>query len=266
MRHQEVAVSVDYRRPPIAESVIGIEFDPIPGLGIIALAELHKRWSDDFPIPHEVDALPPSRPAAQGPGVGIFLGEGPGSRLWSISADQHLLVQVQRDRILLNWRRLDGERGTYPGFDQLRAQFERVLNVLEEFVTVSLRSTIRPLVSEWSYINHIVAEGELGKEVFHVWRDPQPGLAGEVLQSRFQHVRAWGEPDANGQLEITGEPMGSGPLAPLQVAISCKYFAARSTTVDNALKRCEEAHAYARNAFEVITTDEARKVWEGLDE
>jgi uncharacterized protein (TIGR04255 family) len=261
------AAVVHFERPPVSEVVVGLEFDPIPSIGVMGLAALHSLWSEDFPASQEVDALPPSRPASQGPGIGVFFGQTPGVRLWSVSADGHTLVQVQRDRLVFNWRRLDADRGTYPGVDEVIRIYSDVVEKFRSYVEGQLHSELRPLVAEWSYINQIEAAGDLGKEVFQVWRDPDESLVGDVVQSMFQHVRAWEQPDggASGQLEILGQPLGLGPNATLQLTITCKYFMSGTTDLSQALTYCREAHDRARSAFETITTPEAQEVWRGTN-
>ena len=52
---------------------------------------------------------------------------------WFLSEDGVQLVQVQHDRLTLNWRELD-HPVTYPRYEALRARFQELLAMLQECV------------------------------------------------------------------------------------------------------------------------------------
>lgn len=250
----------DYGSPPVVEAAIGIEFSTLP-MGFIALADTQHLWRDDFPNSAEQPALPPTRPISQGAGFEMVLGSGmPAPRLWLLNDDGHLLIQVQNDRLFLNWRRLDGAADAYLGFDAMLARFREILAQFVAYVVERLGTPLVPLVSEWTYVNHIDST-PTAVSAFRIWNDSGLNLPGTPMVTRFQTVRGLQFGTIPGQLTLNSEPLGVGDTAPMQFTISSQFFHNPDTTIETALEAVEQAHRDARLTFEAVTTDEARKGW-----
>jgi len=253
----------DYSAPPVVETVLGIEFSPLPDFGFVSVARTHELWAHEYPHIMEQTALPPSRPAAQGAGFELQFGvDAPAPRLWAIAEDQHELVQVQRDRLVLNWRRLDAFPSSYPGFDPLMATYEGLLSRFIGHLGDSL--TLQPLVVEWTYVNSIEPKQMAEADAFTMWSDPKFGLNETPIQTRFHHTSEFAAADAaQGQVDVRAEPAAPGPGSSIQMTVSCKIFLPAESATDTALRYCHEAHKVARQAFEATTTPEAKASWGG---
>lgn len=146
----------DFARPPLTEVALGVVFEPVE-IGAVGLAELYQRWRDEFPNVQEHAALPPLfEPPQPGSGLVIEVGHPP-MRLWMLTAAEDQLVQVQRDRLVVNWRRIG--RGDYPRYHALRALLDRKLADLGSFLEGRALPVPPPVAVEATYVNLIEAEG-----------------------------------------------------------------------------------------------------------
>jgi uncharacterized protein (TIGR04255 family) len=122
---------VEFDHPPVYEAVIGIEFNAL-NLGAVKLAGLQTVWGAKYPTVQELPALEPSVAAGQpGPLASFSISMAlPALRLWFLEPTGHFIVQVQRDRLLLNWRKL--EDGVYPRYAALRERFAIIVDDLRD--------------------------------------------------------------------------------------------------------------------------------------
>ena len=253
---------LEYSNPPVIETVVGIEFSALP-IGFMGLAAVHAMWKAEFPSTLEQEALPPSRPVAQGAqGFHLQWGSGlPPARLWMLSNDEHLLVQVQSDRLLLNWRRLDAESETYPRYESLRAKFVNLFDDFQGHVQKEFGMPVTPLAVEWTYVNRIEADDSNEGAMFSVWREPNLKLPGKSMLTRFNNVRELESHGLQGQLTVTAEPLAAGEGEPINLTVSTQFFLTPDKSPGDALGAMDDAHRYSRLAFDAITSDDAKKMW-----
>lgn len=142
----------EYDHPPVIEVAVGVEFLPVDELDIAALVNLHNVWSDDYPKIILQPELPSaSRFASQLPVV--FNTGVPPVRLWSLSEDENFLVQVQADRIVMNWRRISDAE--YPHYDNIVVQFQARWSEFVDYLGRIGASPPSPTVAEVTYVNSI---------------------------------------------------------------------------------------------------------------
>ena len=72
-----------------------------------------------------------------------------------------MLIQLQSDRLLLNWRR-GAQNAEYPHFEVVSAEFRRIYQLFAEFCTGEKLGTIEPTRCEMTYVNHISNAQESG--------------------------------------------------------------------------------------------------------
>jgi uncharacterized protein (TIGR04255 family) len=107
------------KNPPIIELVIGFIFEPIESLNVLSLATYADTRRHDFPN----KSLHP--PVRETPG---WFQYDQNHRLWMVSLDDQFVVQLQHDRMYVNWRK----RGRYPRFDDHEGKWV-LTRALEEF-------------------------------------------------------------------------------------------------------------------------------------
>ena len=114
---------------------MGVQFEPLLQMRQGHLGLFWAEIRDEYPKTRDLQALDPATDAldADEPTFTLRLSDVPPlHRAWFVSVDETLLVQVQSDRLIHNWRQVRGE--PYPRFETLYgtfaqrfAQFEAVL-------------------------------------------------------------------------------------------------------------------------------------------
>lgn len=194
---------------PIIEALCGFHFEPIGELDAMALGEFRAVLRTEYPS-HQLQP-----PLMEGPLSFLPPGE---VRLLMTSDDGERVIQVQRDRMYFNWRRV--ENGEYPRFSDRGKKGVRSLAIdaFERFAEFCrVRFGQAPVVRrcEVAKINHLV-------EAEH-WQDPDdlatllPAMApwlrlgaGSVagFQCGVQSQRANGEAFVNVQSAVRGSVGG----------------------------------------------------------
>jgi uncharacterized protein (TIGR04255 family) len=148
-----------YKNPPINELIIGAYFDP--PLFQLQAERVGLFWSQvrgEFPV---IVQQPEMAMPIVGQSFQINFEPYPMPRFWLIAADDVMLMQIQRNAFLLNWRKREKE---YPRFDRVKDQFDRYFGAFRSFMKSELGTDDLPVrVLELTYHNVIQAgEGWTG--------------------------------------------------------------------------------------------------------
>jgi uncharacterized protein (TIGR04255 family) len=199
--------------PPVVEVALGVEFLQLPGLGAVELVGLHDLWRSDFPKIQEQPALPPTSFAGQTGFQFKVVSTVPPIRIWMLNDGEDELLQVQNDRLLLNWRRVLGDDRKYPRYDHLRETYEKVLAMFRERVTERAVGTFQPQTAVVTYVNRFAFEtGEGLKDVIAVlnpdWNlllnaSPEIRLVVPVASGAGDLIVAASTDASHGYLEVT---------------------------------------------------------------
>ena len=161
----------EFENPPVVETVLGAQFDPITGLQNAHLGLfwqfLQKEWPDGGWT--EIDEIPPLEQQAEvfkekqnwaNMGLQLRLTENPANRLRIKNVAQDRMIQIQNGRLHFNW--LGG--GEYPRYHKVKPEFEKTLEIFKRFLKATFKE--EPRFNQWevTYVNHI-PKGEL-------WSDP----------------------------------------------------------------------------------------------
>ncbi len=138
---------VNFSNPPVAEVLLGVAFDPVDGLSSYLSGALFDRWRADYPTVTQQPELPPPVNLDSGPGAFLRLGPPVATRLWFMAADGGFLVQVQPDRLVVNWR--TGAGREYPRYPAVR---ERFVSAWRDVCAVAGRQP-RVFQAEVTYVN-----------------------------------------------------------------------------------------------------------------
>lgn len=258
---------LSYRHPPLVEVVLGVTLRPLPNLDFAALADLRTRWRDEYPLVQEQPPLPPDPVANDaGPPVTVQVGAPP-TRLWFLSRDKQRLLQVQHDRLIMNWRA--GEGGNpYPRYRSLRASFETRMEDFISFLNerdVAAGGAVRPLAVEVTYNNAISADGERTlplERVLSTHRSVDSHL-GEPTQESISYTFDLSSSDGYRSLvHVTAGSDANQRDAPLTLRLSA--HAAVNGGVKDVLAALDLAHDRVVRTFEEITTDAMQSRWEKL--
>jgi len=148
----------DFRKPPLAETVLSLQFEPVAGLTTAHVGLLWARFRDQFPMIEEHPPLPavfekfqPPTP----PQVEVSFEEKPPvPRLWFRNEPGSELIQVQSDRLIHNWRKMEG-LDPYPRFEPIRDKFRDEVGILEGFLSEEKLGMLVVNQCEVTYVNHI---------------------------------------------------------------------------------------------------------------
>ncbi len=262
----------DFGDPPLIEVVHGIQFEPL-GFSVVHPGQFYNLIADRYP---SVEAHPPLQPVqelfgtlAVGP-PGFRFEVGPVvdmPRAWFISPDSAFIAQVQRDRLLLNWRLT--ERGTaYPRYQGMRSEFNVLYSRLEEFAADTQLGPFVPNQVEITYISHIV----LGKVTE---QNPHPAKFFRIFSE--DHGPEWSTPLEAIKFEAKYllQREGSRPIGRLYVVITpfekegnrllqlelTARGAPETPNQEGVVNFFDFAHNETLKCFAGITTVEAHGAW-----
>jgi uncharacterized protein (TIGR04255 family) len=77
----------------------------------------------------------------------------PALRLWMLNNSENEMLQVQNDRLFLNWRRAPGDTQTYPRYDYLREAYEHIIEAFRNRVKELHAGTFQPHTAVVTYAN-----------------------------------------------------------------------------------------------------------------
>jgi uncharacterized protein (TIGR04255 family) len=260
----------EFDNPPVVETVLSIQFEPLPLVRTAHLGLLWNQYGDIFPTTEERPPL--NQVSEQFPETPVVraglrlqaLDHQPVPRLWFTNAAGNEMIQVQNDRFIKNWRK-EGEGALYPRYEKtIRPNFERDYRLFLAFLENSHLGTPHVNQCEVTYVNHIVAGegwehfGELEK-VFTFWRSPTVAPPGAVDDAML-HVR-FVIPDGD------GEPCGRLHLD-LQPAVRISdnrpmyvlNLTARGQIGDG-IEFFDVGRKWIVHTFKRITTDSMHKIW-----
>lgn len=210
-------------RPPIAEVACGVVFESL-AIDPVSVGPYAQQRLADFPRHELMPALEDVPP--QGVPSLVFNQGLPRLRTWLISADDALVLQLQHDRLFLNWRRVGG--AAYPRFsdhDGKPGLLSRSLEELERFSSYWEQAhQARPVASriELVKIDHLL-EGRDWRGIHDLakalpWIEPLIGLArsdAPGLQVQFA------EPRGDGLFTITLQaPTSVNRIATLETRVA----------------------------------------------
>lgn len=187
----------DFKAPPLAEMVLGIQFAGLGGFQALHLGKLHDDFSDRYPETAQVAPLAPTFEffglPKTGTEVSFGLQFGPElPRVWFLTQDKERLIQFQPDRLLLNWRKLK-EDSQYPRYEALEDEFREAFNKLCSFLESNKLHPIEINQCEVTYINHI----------YTVSGKPVSGDAGEILRCwRRECIQEFGDDLENSEVRL----------------------------------------------------------------
>ena len=245
----------DFARPPVIEVALSVQFeDPLDlgGSDIVSLAEAWPELEPELrPVLPEMDLNPSHHEMPNDDADDL--------RLWLSGESGSRVVQVQHDRLAVNWARSDPSE-EYPRFGTLRDSFIDAWHRLDAATGGELLADICQVL----YVNHIGAESgwesvEHTSKILCPWSGtmsdeflPEPEIAANYLHFHMPDPGQWLDIET-GPVRVDDEP---------KLAM---YLAARGMTerydLDSALDLLDLAHEWIVQGFVSITTPEAHKIW-----
>jgi hypothetical protein len=267
---------VTFDAPPLNEAAIGVQFPGSPVDDGIALADFWPHVRPEFPGLERQMPLPaqsedfevPPKPV---PPVQFFPVQSQVQRYWFVSSDETRLIQLQADRLVVNWRqRRAGD--VYPRYRELRREFERSFRTLvDEALPQARRELASPEWCEVTYINHVDAIPSRGgghhrplsdvlRVVARVRSDDVPAPEDAQYQQRSLITGSNGEP--TGRLYVAAQPAWrqDDGLPIYNVSLVARARPTEST-IKSMFECFDHLHALIVRTFVGITTSTMHQRW-----
>lgn len=275
----------DFKRPPLVEVVLGVQFSELTGYRTHHAGLLWERhFRRDFPRcverpPIEAVFETFGRASLGPPSLKVQIVEAPGPivpRLWFIKDDHTELIQMQADRFLHNWR--SEQKAPYPRYEPIRERFFHELKKVESFLDGEKIGALEPNQCEVTYVNHVaLADGadpwtQLHR-IFGVWQSfdalPLDGGArlpapeGADLSLRFIiHDPKSGEP--LGRLHIQAQPAIATETRRIMRLNLTARGAPSTPTHQGVADFLDLGRAAVVRGFAAVTTPEMHDFWERI--
>ena len=259
----------EFELPPVIETVLSVQFQPLVKFTVPHFGLYWAKIRDQYP---HVRATPPLSHAMEvfggqrkKPGIGIRVVEGDEARCWFIDSTQTHLIQVQRDRFILNWRKVAGTE-IYPRYLTFKPKFVDEWKRFRAFVADQALGVPEVNQCEVTYVNHF----EFGNEwkspadlprVLSCWKGISPGsllAEPELVQFTSRYIL----PEQKGRLHVTLQPAFRARDAKevLQLNLTARGKP-DSTELDDILKFFDLGHEWIVKGFTELTTAEMHRLW-----
>jgi uncharacterized protein (TIGR04255 family) len=267
------SVLAEYARPPVVEVAVSVQFEELAGFRAVHFGLFWEKLRSRYPI---TEHHPPLASVVE-----LFGSRGakhaslsvesqfPVGRCWYLSDDKLRLIQVQPDRFVLNWRKLDTDT-KYPRYENLKKAFQSELALFLGFVAEQELGGFEPTQCELTYVNHLPAgQG---------WQDlrdlpkivaPWSGVTSEAHLPDIEDIRfAWQH-----RFDEDGAPIGRVHVqlqSAFRVSNGARLLnlqllgrgAPLGNGLDGVLAFTDRAHEWIVRVFTAITTEHMHEVWE----
>ena len=153
-----------YDAPPVVETILGIQFEPIPGF---TNGHLGSFWSylggrDAWPHTNDARAIPQEfewfgeerKWIEMDKGIRLGLTTIPTTRLQLRNADRDRMVQIQDGHLYYNWLGQDG--GQYVRYEKIKREFDDIIQKFRAFLEIQQLPQMQPNQWEVAHTNHIL--------------------------------------------------------------------------------------------------------------
>jgi len=271
----------DFTAPPLTEVVLGVQFSELRGYRTVHGGLL---WNSEYRafFPY-FEERPPIRPIFETFGaapatesrLNIELRQQPDiPRLLFYNESGNELVQVQSDRFMHNWRKVD-DNTEYPHYEYIRNIFHENILSFQRFLKKENLGEIDPNQIEITYVNYIdMPEHETAKDfLFRVFS----GISSESLsdfetdivlvdaeEMQFSQRYALRDTATDpfwGRLHVHARPTQTAEgVACVRLDLTARGQP-KDATISGVLDRLDTARKAIVNVFCNITTSEMHEQW-----
>jgi len=260
----------EYTSPPVIETVLGVQFNPLSDFQIPHFGLYWSRIREQYP---SFEIQPPlgsvfeqfgQKEAQKDVLVRIEKGP-PGFRCWFKDQQQTHLIQVQRDRFIVNWRKVTGDE-VYPRYGQFRPRFQTQWDRFCEFLETERIAAPQVNQCEITYVNHLEGEKEFksfgdAERIYTLWSAlPTEGFLPSPEAVRF-NIRFL-LPEQKGRMHVFSEPKlrTRDGKEVLQLTLTCRGTPL-SPTSEGILDWFDLGHEWIVRGFTQLTTNEMHQLW-----
>ncbi len=266
----------EFENPPLIEVALSVQFDPLSAFQAPQIGLLWEKYRDRFP---KTEQHPPLENVTEKfelplrPEFRIELSTAPPvPRCWFLNDAGSELIQVQADRFIHNWRKVDNS-DQYPRYEHIRQRFSNELTIFCEFLLSEQLGEFKPNQCEITYTNHIKSAPNLNihkqiNQTFTVWKtkysDDFLGIP-ENVKIATQYVFYNSEEKPVGRLHISSQPVfNASDKKPIQVLTLTARGAPESPSIEGVLAFLDKGREKIVRGFTSITTPKMHKKWRRL--
>jgi hypothetical protein len=262
----------EFERPPVTEVAISVHFDEIGAFQPVHFGLLWTRLGNRYPRTEYHSPIGPTIELFDGQREGNvaiqFHSELPVGRCWYLNEKGTELLQLQPDRLTLNWRKLDTD-AVYPRYSHIRTRFAEELAIVAGFMEEMKLGFVRPLQCELTYVNHIPqghgwdTPADLDR-VTTLWAgSTSDGFLSGPAEVRFAaQYLIEDETQPRGRLHVELHPAQRAVDKSRLVAL---HLVARGApigaTMDGVFAFSDLAHEWVVRGFTSITTKSMHELW-----
>ena len=257
----------EFRRPPLNEVVLGVQFDLPGGYQQIRAGEVWKLFAGDFPTVQELPPLSPSfetfgMPQVQQMPFGLISGA-MHDRFWFVSGSGDEIIQFQNDRLMHNWRKVGDQINKYPRYECIVKKFFSELRIIEEYFSSLQQQKLAIRQCEISYINHIWALPGTGlRAVDWLAFLSFPGIEPDDFVTTFRRTIVSGDDQPKGRLMCEcATAIEPGGRKFISLTLTARGAPDRPDS-EAALEFLGKGREMIVRTFAEITTDSAHGAWE----
>lgn len=267
----------EFDQPPVVEVAISLQFKVLellrtPYLGLlwgVFRKEGYSRVEEHGELEPAFEEFEASSVPTVGIRVQTFDDAPPPPRVWFLNEARNELIQVQRDRLIVNWRG-GAQAEPYPRYTHIIKRFRSALASLAEFAATEKLGDIVPTQCELTYVNHILSgagwtqHGDLDR-VVTTWgirySDEYLSAPEDVgFKARYRMTDEAGK--VLGRLHVALQPANrSVDGAPIFVMNLTARGRPDPSDFGGALRLFDHEHEWIVRGFTSLTTKQMHEIW-----
>ncbi len=261
----------EFEAPPVTEVVISTQFAPLPNWRGPYAGLFWGEVKNDYPHTQVVAPLPPitenfEELLFQNQIVSFQVLDPDSQRFWFLSDPGTELIQLQKDRFIVNWRQVKGDE-VYPRYEPvIRPRFVKELTRFRKFALENKLGNLENIQCEVTYINDFVQGND-----WKLFPEAMSLLSNWVAKGSSDFLPSLETININGSFLM---PSGSGRLSfavqhvlrqiDAKQAIQLRLVARgnpKSDSDDDILKWVDFAREWIVRGFTDLTSAPAHKLW-----
>ncbi len=153
----------NYKKPPVVEVALSVQFEQLTEMRTHHVGLLWAEYRKRFPNIEEHPLLEPVfetflNTSSPRPRLTVRITESPEfPRCWFLNPEKTRLIQVQNDRFIYNWRKVEGDE-EYPRYEDVRDNFLKELHIFTNFIGREKLGEVKPNHCDVTYVNSIPTE------------------------------------------------------------------------------------------------------------
>jgi len=260
-----------FDRPPVAEVTLSVQFAPLLDMTAVHIGKLWETWAEEYPNTEEHDELAPLPDEASAsrlaPSFHIAIRDRPLPRTWFLDSAGEHVIQVQRDRLVLNWRRREDG---YPHYSLLLPRFRSVYEQFVSFADELEIGAVTPNQCHVTYLNPIPLSGDGAcpdglpglLEGWSAGYSTLPSLEGDEATIQLRYPIEMDADVRVGSLHVSaGSAINATTAEPVLLLEMTARGKPLASSLDGVVDFFDLGHYAIVTMFAALTTSEMHNVW-----